>query len=160
MKPGKLAAIAIGVFGLAQLIPYGGSQLNPSERSEPEWGSAEVRTLFFRACRDCHSNETSWPWYSRVAPASWLLQYDVDHGRSHLNVSDWQRSRPRQHGDDAAEMVRTGEMPPWYYLPLHPEARLSAAERERLIAGLVQTFGEGSSEPHEHGDHEHGGHDH
>ena len=65
----------------------------------------------------------------------------MNEARSHFDVSDWGR-RARNHGDDAAEEVREGEMPLWYYLPAHPEARLSDAERAELIAGLVATFGE------------------
>jgi hypothetical protein len=107
--------------------------------SEPRWSSDETRALFYRACRDCHSNETVWPWYSHVAPVSWLVQHDVDEGRSNLNVSEW--NSQRQSGDEAAEMVRTGEMPPWFYLPLHASSRFSAEELERFVAGLEATFG-------------------
>jgi len=153
MKLGRSAAIAVGIFGLAQLFPYGRDHSNPPAGTEPAWSSTEVRTLFYRACRDCHTNETTWPWYSHVAPVSWLVQHDVDEGRRHLNVSDWDRKRPRQHGDEAAEMVQEGEMPLWYYLPLHSSAQLSSDERDRLIAGLKQTFPD--SDHKSSGDHAH-----
>ena len=97
-----LGAISLGLFGLLQVIPYGRNHTNPPKLAEPEWDSPETRDTFFRVCRDCHSNETSWPWYSFVAPASWLVQYDVDEARSHLNVSEW--GRGKQHGEDAAQM--------------------------------------------------------
>jgi hypothetical protein len=71
---------------------------------------------------------------------SWLVRFDVDRARRHFDVSDW--GRPKNHGDEAAEMVRDGDMPLWYYLPFHPEARLSDAETRELVAGLVATFGE------------------
>ena len=88
-----------------------------------------------------------------MAPASWLVQLDVEEGRSHFNVSDW--GREENHGDEAAKLVREGEMPPWFYLPLHPEAQLTDAEREKLVAGLTATFGEeDESHPHDH-DHAH-----
>jgi len=93
---------------------------------------------------DCHSNETEWPWYSSVAPISWLVQHDVEEARSHFNVSEW--GRAKNHGDEAAKEVRDGEMPPWFYRPAHPEARLSDAERQELIAGLVATFGDEEAE--------------
>ncbi|MEE2703186.1 MAG: heme-binding domain-containing protein [Myxococcota bacterium] len=137
-----LSKIVIGVLVLGvaiQFVPYGREHSNPPVTLEPDWDSANTRELFFRACRDCHSNETVWPWYSYVAPVSWLVSSDVNEGREHLNVSDW--GRPDQHGDEAAEMVREGDMPLWFYLPLHARARLSPAERKRFIAGLERTFG-------------------
>ena len=71
---------------------------------------------------------------------------DVNEGREHLNVSEWDRTE-EHHGDEAAEMVEKDEMPLWFYLPLHPEARLSPADKKRLIQGLERTFG---SEHHDH----------
>lgn len=119
------------------------------EYREPDWDRPRTRELFFRACKDCHSNETEWPWYSSTAPASWLVQRDVEEARPHFNVSEW--GTVENHGDEAAELVRAGEMPPWLYLSAHPEARLSDGEREELIAGLVTTFGKKDAEhPHDH----------
>ena len=152
MKIFKWIAIAVGLFGFAQLIPYGRDHTNPPLLAEPAWDSQTTRTLFFRGCRDCHSNETSWPWYSFVAPASWLLQSDVNEGRSHLNVSEW--GHGKQHGDEAAKMVREAEMPPWFYLPLHSNAKLSRAERALFIKGLENTFGS-EEEDDQHATHEH-----
>lgn len=139
-----------------QFVPYGRNLENPPVRDEPGWDDPQTRVLFMRACGDCHSNETDWPWYSGVAPASWLLQYDVEEGREHFNVSEW--GRGEQDADEAAETVREGEMPLWYYLPLHAEARLTAAEEAALIRGLEATFGsesdEGAAEGEEHGEEE------
>jgi hypothetical protein len=132
--------VAIGLFALIQLVPYGRDHGNPAVIAEPTWKGKGTHELFFRGCRDCHSNETRWPWYASVAPVSWLVQRDVDEGREHLDVSQW--GRGKQHGDEAAGMVRKGEMPPWFYLPLHPEARLTEAEKQELIRGLVDTFGD------------------
>ena len=153
-----LSRIVLGalVLGVAiQFVPVGSDTANPPVTLEPDWDSAETRELFFRVCRDCHSNETVWPWYSHVAPVSWLVAADVEEGREHLNVSEW--ARPEQHGDEAAEMVREGEMPLWFYLPLHPDARLSSAEKRRFIAGLEGTFG--SEGDHHEGHDDHGGHE-
>ncbi len=124
---------------LIQLIPYGREHTNPPVIAEPAWDSPQTRALFFRACADCHSNETKWPWYSNIAPASWLITRDVTQGREEFNVSEW--GRPDNDGDDAAKLVQNGEMPPWFYLPLHPEANLSPVERQQLINGLLATFG-------------------
>lgn len=136
----RIALVAIALLVLAQLVPYGRDHTNPPVIAEPAWDAPRTRELFFRACRDCHSNETVWPWYASIAPASWLLQWDVDEGRSYLNVSQW--GRGKQEGEEAAHMVRRGEMPPWFYLPAHPEARLSEPEKQELIRGLVATFGD------------------
>jgi hypothetical protein len=136
----RVVIAAFGLLLLIQVVPYGRRHSNPPPRREPRWDALRTRDLFFRACKNCHSNETEWPWYSSVAPASWLVQSDVDEGRSLLNVSEW--GRPKNNGFKAAGEVREREMPPWYYVPAHPEARLSAGERAELVRGLSATFGE------------------
>lgn len=116
---------------VAQVVPYGRSHANPPTTAEPTW-DVQTRGLFMDGCGDCHSNMTTWPWYSSVAPVSWLTQNDVDAGRSELNLSESSSFE----ADEIAEVVRGGEMPPWYYTIAHPKARLSDAEKEALIAGL------------------------
>jgi mono/diheme cytochrome c family protein len=151
IRHGLLALLGLGL--LIQLVPYGRDHENPPLVQEPSWDRPRTRELFFRACKDCHSNQTEWPWYSFVSPASWLVQRDVEEGRSHFNVSEW--GRAENHGDEAAKLVRGGEMPPWFYLPAHPEARLSDREREELVAGLVATFGEEVADHSDDHDHDH-----
>jgi len=143
---GSFRRLAIGGFGALllmlvaiQLVPYGRDHANPPVLAEPHWDSPQTRALFFRACGDCHSNQTVWPWYSNVAPVSWLIAHDTLDGRRKLNVSEW--GRPRNKGDEAAKTVRKGEMPPWFYMPLHANAQLTPEERQALIAGLTATFG-------------------
>src|SRR5271165_3967577 len=97
--------------------------------------SPETKALIRRACFDCHSNETTWPWYSNVAPVSWLTQRDVNGGRSHLNFTEW--DKPQRHAKDIANIVKSGDMPPWFYLPMHPNAKLSDAEKQALIEGAA-----------------------
>lgn len=123
---------------LAQLVPYGRDHTNPPVVAEPAWDHPATRALAVRACFDCHSNQTKWPWYSHVAPMSWLVQSHVDEGRGILNFS----AGPAGLGeaDEAAEEVLEGEMPPRSYTLLHPEARLSTTERDALAAGLSATF--------------------
>ncbi len=124
---------------ILQLVPYGRRHTNPPGRVEPRWDSPTTRGLAVRACYDCHSNETAWPWYLQVAPLSWLAQRDVDEGRRKLNFSEW--DRPQKEARESAKTVRKGEMPPWFYVLIHPDARLTAAETKGLIAGLEATLG-------------------
>jgi hypothetical protein len=87
-----LAGIAvIALLALAQAVPYGRAHTNPPVTKEPSWDSPRTRELASRACFDCHSNETRWRWYSNVAPVSWLVQRDVDGGRSAFNFSEWDK---------------------------------------------------------------------
>ena len=133
----KLIIGAFALFVLIQLVPYGRDHTNPPVQKEPAWDSPETRALVKRTCFDCHSHETVWPWYSHVAPVSWLVQHDVEDGRHELNFSTW--GVKQKHAKDAAEEVEEGEMPIPIYLPTHPEARLSDAEKAALIRGLRAT---------------------
>jgi mono/diheme cytochrome c family protein len=136
----KIAITAFILLIAIQLIPFGKDHTNPQVIAEPEWDSPQTRTLFMRACGDCHSNETEWPWYSHVAPVSWLVAHDVEEGREHFNISVWGHQKKNE-GDEAAEEVEEGEMPPLVYLPAHPEAWLNETEKAELISGLKSTFG-------------------
>lgn len=135
---GVLGLLA-GVFLLIQFVPYGRAHGNPATTAEPRWDSPRTRALALRACGDCHSAKTTWPWYSNVAPVSWLVQHDVDSGRATLNFSSWDRPQDAGAGD-IAEQIKGGSMPPWYYTVLHPHASLSARERADLLRGLAATL--------------------
>lgn len=124
--------VGLGVLLAIQLIPV--SRTNPEDRRGPG-ASPEVEAVLRRACYDCHSHETQWPWYSRVAPVSWLVAYDVSEAREHFNLSDFQdlsEGTAAKVRAAAIKEVDEGEMPLWYYLPLHPEARLSEADKAVL----------------------------
>jgi heme-binding protein len=129
---------ALVLFGLAQLVPYGRDHANPRAGAEPRWDSPLTRALAADACFDCHSDLTKWPWYSKVAPVSWLIQRDVESGREELNFTQWLRAQDG--AGDAVEVTRSGSMPPWYYKAMHPNARLTSAERTRLADGLERTL--------------------
>jgi hypothetical protein len=143
------AALVITAFALIQLIPVG--RANPPVMREPVWDSPETRRLVHNACFNCHSNETEWPWYSRIAPVSWVIWYDVTEGRERLNFSEWDRYAhaetvdpddpfpPKKLSERIADEIHSGRMPPGTYRLVNPEARLSAAQQAALIAGLVQT---------------------
>jgi hypothetical protein len=140
MRALRWAGLGILVVLLAiQLAPYGRDHANPPARVEPLWDTPATRALAVRACYNCHSNETVWPWYSHVAPMPWFTQSDVDEGRRDLNFSEWER--PQKEAREAAAVVRKGEMPPWYYALVHRDTSLTAAERQALARGLEATLG-------------------
>ena len=128
----------VGVLGLLliQLVPYGRDHTNPAVVSEPPWDSPATRATAVKVCFDCHSNETVWPWYSNIAPMSWLVQRDVDEGRKHMNFSTWTAGQ----GAAAPSMVESGKMPPFQYMLAHPDARLSEADKAAFIEGLTATL--------------------
>ncbi len=129
-----MAVLVVGGFLLIQLVPYGHNHTNPPVVQEPQWDSPQTRALAARACFDCHSNETAWPWYTNVAPASWLIQHDVEEGQRQLNFSEW--NKLQREARNAGRVVQRGELPDPKYLPLHPDARLTDAEKQALIQGL------------------------
>jgi hypothetical protein len=98
----------------------------------------QVEKLLQRSCANCHSNQTRWPWYSRFAPGSWILGSDVEKARRALNLSEWESRTQGRPGAaiaflaGACAAVEADRMPPARYLLLHPDARLSAADRRAL----------------------------
>lgn len=137
----KTVSIAVILGAVAiQFIPYGKDHTNPPVMSEVQWDSPRTQELFNRACADCHSNETKYPWYSDIAPVSWLIAHDIEEGREKMNVS-MIGVQKKNKLKDAADEVKEGEMPIPPYLIAHPEARLSDAEKQELASGLEKTFG-------------------
>ncbi len=145
LRNGLVAIVALLV--IIQLVPYGRSHANPPVVQEPAWNSPDTRALAQRACFDCHSNETVWPWYANVAPMSWLVQRDVDEGRSKMNFSEWGVARSAESAgegeresenptEEIPDVVREGEMPPLQYMLIHTNAHLSDTEKDQLISGL------------------------
>ncbi|MBI1873607.1 MAG: heme-binding domain-containing protein [Acidobacteria bacterium] len=93
----------------------------------------EVARILDRACRDCHSNDTRWPWYSRVAPGSWLVIDHVNHGRRHLNFSDWPDDATEQEKLSAiCSEVTSGRMPVSSYTLVHRNARIESQDARRV----------------------------
>jgi mono/diheme cytochrome c family protein len=136
----KLLGVLI-IAGVAiQFVPYGKDHTNPPVVAEPKWDTQKTKETFYRVCGNCHSNTTTWPWYSTIAPVSWLVSRDVAEGREHFNVSMWGAQSVNK-GRDAAEELREGEMPPWFYVIGHPEAKLSGSEKDEFVEGLSATFG-------------------
>jgi hypothetical protein len=133
------AAAALGLFVVIQFVPYGHNHSNPPVTQEPKWDSPQTRALAARACFDCHSNLTKWRAYSYVAPVSWLIQRDVQGGRSQFNFSEWNKPQDVSAGD-LADTIRSGSMPPWFYVLPHPSAKLNAADKQALMRGLAATL--------------------
>jgi hypothetical protein len=133
----------------AQLVPYGWQHSNPAVTADAPWPEPRSAAIARESCYSCHSNETDWPWYSYVAPASWLVRRDVERGRDELNFSRW--GRDAGEAGDAIEVIRDGEMPPGQYTLIHRGAKLSDAEATILIAAL-QTMGGDDGGNGRHGD--------
>lgn len=121
-----------GLLGLViaiQFVPI--NKTNPAVESDVPT-PPEVKAILRRACYDCHSHETVWPWYSRTAPVSWLLASDVHEGRKEVNFSTWNSYQPQAQAKKRKEIRETlqkEDMPPWLYTVVHPQAQLSAQER-------------------------------
>ncbi len=131
-------ALLVWVVGFAviQLVPYGWKHENPPDVAAAVFPDEETGQLARVACGDCHSNRTNWPPWSFVAPMSWLIRRDVDQGRDRFNFSDWDQSAGD--ADKAAQAIAEGSMPPRRYTLMHPDAKLSPAEKQRLIDALNQ----------------------
>ena len=131
-------AIVAALLALAQAVPV--ERRNPPVVGEVP-ASADARVLLRRACYDCHSDETVWPWYARVAPVSWLVAHDVAAGRDSVNFSAWTGYDPARRAKllrESADEIAEGEMPPWYYRLAHPDARLTSEEIATLRAWASQ----------------------
>jgi len=135
----RLIILLAVVLALIQLIPYGRDHTNPATVRELAWNAPATRVLAQNACFACHSNLTTWPWYTHVAPLSWLTEHDVQAGRAKLNFSEWQRP---QEADlqQVVNALRGKSMPPLEYRLLHKEARLTDAQRQQLEGGLVASW--------------------
>lgn len=125
---GVLAAAFVGI----QFVPVAAMENPASQPPLPE--PPEVVAILKRACYDCHSHEVRWPWYSRIAPVSWLVARDVVEGRDGMNFSEWPEDEEDRafNREQTWDSVDTGEMPLWFYLPLHPEANLTEADKAIL----------------------------
>jgi hypothetical protein len=95
----------------------------------------QVRDIFERSCRDCHSNQTVWPWYTNVAPVSWWLSNHVNVGRSNMNLSEWGKLDPNRQDRKLRQIcdeVSDGAMPLSSYTPMHPKSKLSDQDKKTL----------------------------
>lgn len=134
----RAAWLGLAVLVAAQVVRI--DRTNPAV--EQDVGAPpEVDLVLRRACYDCHSNETVWPWYSNVSPVSWLLARDVRKGRRELNFSTWNAYDAKKKAKklkESVEEVTEGEMPPWFYVAAHRDAALSEIDVARLRAWTAE----------------------
>ena len=133
------ALVALVLFVAIQFLPWGPDRTNPEVTSTPEWTDPAAQNLVESACYDCHSNETNWPWYSRIAPISWLLSQDVREGRTHLNFSEFDRFKDGTK-EETIESVQEGEMPPFTYKIAHISAWLNDQEKQVMVDEFERVF--------------------
>ena len=131
------ALAAIGALGGSLIHPFGALAARGNGRTVFGEARIDPQTLAIvqRACLNCHSENTAWPWYSHIAPMSWMIARDVQQARSHVNLSQWQDYSVDERLRLLSEIgsaVRNREMPLQRYLWLHPEARLTDWERQQL----------------------------
>jgi hypothetical protein len=128
----------LGLFVIVQFSLIDHS--NPPVVREPSWDSPQTRAFAERACFDCHSNLVKYPWYSYIAPVSWMIHSHLTEGKEELNFSEWTGN---ENGVEIIKTILKGKMPLWEYKLLHPEARLTKVEQESFIAGLKRTTDRG-----------------
>ncbi|KAA3655857.1 MAG: hypothetical protein DWQ10_16665 [Calditrichaeota bacterium] len=133
-KPKNLLILLIVMFIIIQFVPV--ERTNPPQNA-PIAVTGDVAQIMKSACYDCHSNTTVWPWYSHVAPVSWILSDHVRNGRRHLNFSAWNeysKKKKLKKLDEIVEEIEKGNMPLAGYVKLHSEADLSTDQKQKLIA--------------------------
>ena len=134
----RVGLIAVALAAGIQFVPVdrGNPPVEPSHSiyaAQPM--PANVRSIFEDSCKNCHSNQTTWPWYSYVAPFSWIVVHDVHDGRKHMNFSEWSAysaDKREEKLDDICDEVTNGEMPDGKYLLIHRKARLTQSQRESV----------------------------
>jgi Haem-binding domain len=160
-RGGRIAAVGVGIvvvaLGVMQLMPVQRPELARAQ-SEPADIAAppQIEATLRRACYDCHSDETHSPWYSAIAPVSWLVAHDVDYGRREMDLSQWQNYYPATRLRKMEWMGRALHeevMPPWPYRLMHPRARLSNEDRstlEQWVEAQVEASQKGASTTPDH----------
>ena len=134
----RLGCILVAALVAIQFVPV--QRTNPRVESDVQT-SPELKAIFRRACYDCHSNETVWPWYSHIAPISLLVANDVKEGRRELNFSGWDQyneQRKARKLKEIVEQIEENKMPQWYYILMHPDAKLSQSDKEIILKWAKQ----------------------
>jgi hypothetical protein len=137
--------ILASVLGIASVVVLASVLVHPSgpvkaaRSAKPLLADAEIDPVVYklleRSCQNCHSERTEWPWYSHIAPMSWLVESDVSQARSHMNLSRWEEYSIEEKEDLLARVgavIRSQQMPPARYTLIHPNAKVSQVEREQV----------------------------
>jgi hypothetical protein len=133
-----LAAVAV-IVGQVELGHR--AEIKPRNQGVPLLFNSEPARVLVRACGNCHSNRTDWPWYSHVAPVSWWIERHVREGRKRLDLSQWETYSPWQRRDKLESicgLISTGRMPPWLYTSMHPEAKLTETDKRAVCAWVKE----------------------
>jgi len=135
-KTRKILVPIILILGLIQFIPHEHPQASADESAAFTTDNAEVLSILDKACMDCHSNNTTYPWYAEVTPVNMWIDGHIEEGREHLNFSEWNSlsEEDRKHAvKETVEVIEKKEMPMLFYWLIHWEAKLTDAERETLV---------------------------
>ena len=145
MKYKGLTVVAV-LFIIIQFVPV---QRNTKENYQSSFSiisdspiKAEVTAMLQTACWDCHSNQTVYPWYNKIAPISWYLARHINNGKKHLNFDNWNDydlAKRAHKGEEIIEVIEENEMPLFSYTLLHPDAKLSEEQKEILIQYFSHT---------------------
>ncbi len=148
MKKGKVfGLIIVFLLVLIQFVPAGLPDTIAENENDLLYNNQipeQVAVILKTSCYDCHSNETNYPWYSYVAPVSWLVGKDIREGREELNFSEWEslsKIDKAKHLDNIIDEVSDGDMPMNIYTIIHTDAKLSSEEIEQL-ANWVEDYAE------------------
>ncbi len=134
--------LIIGVLAILLIIQFFRTdKTNPQLNAETDFRKVEqvpeeIAVLIEKACYDCHSNETVYPWYAGIAPFSWIIKSHVTEGRENMNFSEWAKYQPGKRGhflDECSEVIEKGEMPLKQYTLLHPVAKFNTEEKAILV---------------------------
>ena len=146
----RAAVVLVVLLVVAQFVPM--ARTNPPSTRDVRWDSPETRALAERACFDCHSNSTAWPWYSHVAPVSFFVINHVNEGRRRLNFSAWDTPQ-RATFQDVEKTVTDGDMPIWNYVLMHPPRQTGAGRDAASAERAADDVYAGSARPPEGEDH-------
>jgi len=133
----------LAAFLIIQFVPV---KMNNPDVTYDIPTTPAVKSVLRRACYECHSNQTMWPWYSKIAPVSWMISSDIIKGRKALNYSEWDRytnSEKIKQIRESWEEVSEGEMPPYIYIKMHPESKLTVRDRNLLHEWAARTYPSG-----------------
>jgi Haem-binding domain len=139
--PKSILALVAAAVIVGQVLTGQRAVIEQRDRRAPLWSNSDATRVLVRACGNCHSNHTDWPWYSHVAPVSWWIGQHVREGREKLDFSDWERYSAWQKHDKLDSMcglISTGRMPPWLYTTMHPEAKLTKEDKKAVCVWVKE----------------------